>query len=289
MASERGDAALQNRRPPSSSNCFGTSAPSRRPAPPAAMMAVTCMDRPASCGQTMIIARATCRAARDGARRPRVRTTSRTRSANSDACVARHAGRSGSARERSASRRPGRPSAVPSSSRDRLPAMLTGTTGSLRVDRQQERAPLESPDRAVDAARAFGKHDQRMRCARPAAPSSSTMPAPGFCRSTSRWPVRCRCQPRNGNPAERLLRDDAQLQRQRREHDRDVVDALVIRGEHVAARRIEALEPATATRTPVVFRISHAHARAQRWPKSPRAIEERRQRATPCRARSCRR
>ena len=31
-------------RPPSSSSCLGTRAPSRRPAPPAAMMAVTCMD-----------------------------------------------------------------------------------------------------------------------------------------------------------------------------------------------------------------------------------------------------
>ena len=31
-------------RPPRSSNCFGTPAPSRRPAPPAAMMAVTCME-----------------------------------------------------------------------------------------------------------------------------------------------------------------------------------------------------------------------------------------------------
>ena len=79
------------------------------------------------------------------------------------------------------------------------------------------------------------------------------------------------------NPPERLLRDDPQLQRQRREHDRDVVDALVIRGERRSCAPDRACSsPATRTRTPVVFRISHAHARAQRWPKSPLAIEQRR-------------
>ena len=45
--------------PPTSSSCFGTPAPSRRPAPPAAMMAVTCMCRRRPIprvGQTSIIA-----------------------------------------------------------------------------------------------------------------------------------------------------------------------------------------------------------------------------------------
>ena len=44
--------------------------------------------------------------------------------------------------------------------------------------------------------------------------------------------------------AERVLRDDPQLIGERAEEDRDVVDALMIRGEDVAARRIEALEAA---------------------------------------------
>ena len=98
-----------------------------------------------------------------------------------------------------------------------------------------------------------------------------TMPAPGFLRSTSRWPVRCRCQPRNGKLPERGLGDDAQLERQRREDDRDVVDALMVRRRRRSCAADRAARGrATVTRTPVVFRISHAQARAQRWPKSPR-------------------
>ena len=46
--------------------------------------------------------------------------------------------------------------------------------------------------------------------------------------------------------AERLLRDDAQLKRQRREDDRDVVDALVIRDEYVRLARLHPLEPLDA-------------------------------------------
>ena len=45
-------------------------------------------------------------------------------------------------------------------------------------------------------------------------------------------------------PPERLLRDDAQLKRQRRENHRDVVDALVIRDEDVSLARLHALETA---------------------------------------------
>ena len=104
-----------------------------------------------------------------------------------------------------------------------------------------------------------------------------TMPAPGFLRSTRRWPVLRRCQPRNGKLTERGLGHDPQLQRNRGEDNRDVVDALVIRREHVAAMRVELVEPAHR----------HAHAgRAQQQPgPRPRApvtdvaarIDERRQ------------
>ena len=41
------------------------------------------------------------------------------------------------------------------------------------LDREQERSALEPPDRAVHAARALGKHDERVRARRRAAPSSS--------------------------------------------------------------------------------------------------------------------
>ena len=49
--------------------------------------------------------------------------------------------------------------------------------------------------------------------------------------------------PHERNPAERFLCDDAELERQRGEDDRDIVDALVIGREDVAPGRIEALEP----------------------------------------------
>ena len=70
-----------------------------------------------------------------------------------------------------------------------------------------------------------------------------TMPArSGLLRSTSRCPVRFKCGPSIGKAAERFLRDDAQLIRDRPEQAGDVVDALVIRDEHVGAARHEALE-----------------------------------------------
>ena len=64
--------------------------------------------------------------------------------------------------------------------------------------------------------------------------------------------------------AERFLRDDAQLKRDRPEQHRDVVDALVVRDEHVGlAGRRRDRGRSTVTSTPVVARISHDHARAQ--------------------------
>ena len=72
----------------------------------------------------------------------------------------------------------------------------------------------------------------------------SRMPARSGCRrSTNRWPPRLRCQPSTGKPRQRLLGDDPQLVRQRREDHRRVVDALVIRHEDVGRARRDALEP----------------------------------------------
>ena len=120
----------------------------------------------------------------------------------------------------------------------------TGTIGRPASIASRNVPPLNRADRAVDAARAFGKDDQRHAARSPAAPSSSRCRPPGFFRSTSRCPVRRRCQPRNGNRAERLLGDDPQLERQRREQDRDVVDALVVR------RRRRSCAPDRAARGP---------------------------------------
>ena len=68
-----------------------------------------------------------------------------------------------------------------------------------RLDRQQEAAALEPADAAVGAPRALGEHDERQALPT-AAPSSAAgcRARPGCRRSTSRWPVRRRCQPRNG-------------------------------------------------------------------------------------------
>ena len=90
------------------------------------------------------------------------------------------------------------------------------------------------------------------------------MPARSGCfRSTNRWPPALQVPAEHRKARQRCLRDDPQLVRQRREDHRRVVDALVIGHEDVGAARRDALEPLDRDATPVVFRISHDHARAQ--------------------------
>ena len=80
----------------------------------------------------------------------------------------------------------------------RLPATLTGTTGSPASIATTNGPFLNRPTLPstllVPSGNTINECD---------APTSrfifSTMSAPGFLRLTSRWPVRCRCQPRNGN------------------------------------------------------------------------------------------
>ena len=94
-------------------------------------------------------------------------------------------------------------------------------------------------------------------------PMRLKMPAPGFLRSISRWPVR-RDANRETGAAERILRDDAQVQRQRRERSNVVV--LDVRRKHVALRRIEPIDP-TPARVRGRYKRAVPGARA-RWPKS---------------------
>ena len=160
-------------------------------------------------------------------------------------CAARAARRpSESGREWSSVTSPGQVISRPLRITWRLPAMLTGTTGSPASIASRKMPPLKRADRAIDAARAFGKHDERSRAADEPRHLLRRCPAPGFLRSTSRWPVAPQVPAEERKPAERLLGDDAQLQRKRGEHHRDVVDALVIRREHVAAIPVQLLEAA---------------------------------------------
>ena len=152
------------------------------------------------------------------------------------------------------------------------------------LDRQQEAAGLEARHAAVPAPRALGEDDERQPVRTRAPASASGCRARSGCwRSTNRCPPRFRCQPSTGKRASDALAMIRSWIRQRREDDRDVVDALVVRHEHVRrARARSARVPRPRTRTPVVFRISHDQARAQRcakWPRRSNRLDTMRRRA----------
>ena len=212
----------------------------RRPSPAAAMIAVTCMglkDWIAACGQTVRLYRtrwpplrwSTSAGSSTGAG-----STSRRSFGEFARLFARHTVVDiGGCTVRVTVR--GRPSAGPSVMTNLLPAMLTGTTGSAASIASRKMPPLNRPTVPSDAARALGKNDERARAATRLA-IRFRMPAPGFLPIDEQVTGPPQVPAEKRNPPERLLRHDPQLQRQRREHDRDVVDALVIRREHVAAR-----------------------------------------------------
>ena len=119
----RSRCAGASRRPPISSNCFGTPAPSRRPSPAAAMMAVTCMDGE---GLDRGMRSNDCIIAHAIAPAPQARCDAAAGSSTAAPhdlahafgelarLLARDAGRRHRRDARSPSPRPGRPSAVPS-------------------------------------------------------------------------------------------------------------------------------------------------------------------------------
>ena len=136
-------------------------------------------------------------------------------------------------------RRPGTAISRPFLMTCRLPATLTGTTGSPASIATRNGAPLNRPtapstlrvpsgntisECGLATSRAILLDDAGARV--PAVDEQMTGPL--------EMPAEKR------EPPERLLGDDPQLQRQRREQDRDVVDALMVRGEHVAACRARA-------------------------------------------------
>jgi hypothetical protein len=151
-----------------------------------------------------------------------------------------------------------------------------GHDRNARLDREHERATLESRQPAVGAARALGEHHQRDPLVHErthAAEDLETgmLPIDQHVAGAGEVPAEER------EPAERRLGHDAELIRQRPEQDRDVVDALVVRGEEVARARIQ----------PLQSRGVHRHTRRDQDETRPRtraavrevaaAIDERRQ------------
>ena len=87
--------------------------------------------------------------------------------------------------------------------------------------------------------------------------------------------------------AERFLRDDSQLIRQRPEQDRNVVDALVIGDEDIRPARLEPLEPVDRRRGHRSSPGSAATTCARTSARSGRCARTGWTRSTACPARSC--
>ena len=258
------------RRPPATASA--PDAPSRVPLPPAAMIAVTCMGDGICRRVKRLIISATARqrsqsltfgtlTTLDVARRPRgpvrelapspANACRRNRLVDRDRHVA--GARHQPALEHHV------PAAGDADRHDRQP----------RVDRHEEHAALEARDRAIHAARALGKHDERPRAADQPRhllddagarilAIDQQMPGP------PQVPAEKRETP------ERLLGDDPQLQRHRRRRRsgcRRCSDGSTRTRSCVRARAARRRAPVTST--PVVLRTSHAQARAHLWPKSP--------------------
>src|SRR5207237_6340369 len=110
-----------------------------------------------------------------------------------------------------------------------------------RLQREHERSSLEARNRSVHAARPFGEDDQRMML--PHEPGHLLDDAGARPRSIDEQMSRPLQVPsETGDLPERVLRDNAQLIRKGGEDDWNVVDALVVRGEELAARLIDSHE-----------------------------------------------
>src|SRR4029453_9097193 len=129
------------------------------------------------------------------------------------------------------------------------PRDADGQHRQRRINRQQKDAALESPDRAVHATGAFGKHDHRARGSDEIAHTLQDSRARilAIDEQMSR-PLEMPAEKRD--TTQRFLRHDSQLQRQRREENRDVVDALMVRRADLAALATEVLETGDADTNP---------------------------------------
>ena len=111
----------------------------------------------------------------------------------------------------------------------------------LRFDREQEAARLEFRDMTVAAAGAFRIDDQRrLRDQRP--PPLENAGAIGILAVDEEMLAAFQMPAEHRKFRQRLLRDDPQLVRQRREDDRRVVVALMVRDEDVVRAGLQTLE-----------------------------------------------
>jgi len=125
-------------------------------------------------------------------------------------------------------------------------------------ERKQKAAGLEPPDRAVPAPRPLGEDNQREPVLHERAPPVEDANVVGVLAIDEQMPAAAKVPSKHREPRQRCLRDDPQLVRQRREDDRNVINALVIRDEHVRRAGSDSLE------------ALHAHADPGRLQDEPR-------------------
>ena len=134
-------------------------------------------------------------------------------------------------------------------------------------ERQQKAAGAEVRHAAAFAPRAFRKYDQRKAIGDETPPLLEDARPIRIASIDEQMPGPLEVPSKKGISAKRRLGDDSELERKRREQNRDVVDALMIRHEHVGLARRDALEP------------SHRHPNAgrhqnQRRPGARAAVRE---------------
>src|SRR5262249_20790556 len=110
------------------------------------------------------------------------------------------------------------------------------------LKREEKAAALEARDATITTARSLGEDDQRQTIRRQACCPPEDLRAIGMAPVDQHVTSAPQMPAEKRKVAERLLRDDAKLKRQRPEQDRNAVDALMIRDEDVRATGHEPIE-----------------------------------------------
>ena len=174
-------------------------------------------------------------------------------------------------RGRSASRRPARSAAGLSASPARVPMTASGTTGSPASIASRKLPALKRATWPSGLRVPSAKMMQRQPFRDERPPAVQDPGAIGMRAIDEQVPAALQVPAEHGKLRQRFLGDDPQLIRQRR---RRAPACRRCSGDSTRRRRScpasRARGPRRVTRTPVVFRISHDHARAQRCAKYPR-------------------
>ena len=115
----------------------------------------------------------------------------------------------------------------------RVPMIASGTIGRPAWIARRKLPALNLATRPSGAARALGVHDERQPVGDERAPSLQDARPIGIAAIDEQMAAALEMPAEHREPGQRFLRDDAQLVRQRAEHDRRVVVALMIRHEDV--------------------------------------------------------